>query len=117
MEECASDLAELPAPVSWQDCECVDSELVIWQNCLYVEDYASVWHFLAELPGCMWSGVPKKILSFLPATIHHNFLPPHASKPRRVWRAVFGALTVTMMMSPPRPIHDNSHIKTMNNNS
>ena len=44
---CASDLAELPVPVSWQDCVSVESVPVIWQNCLYVEEHASD---LAELP-------------------------------------------------------------------
>ena len=37
---CASDLAELPVPVSWQDCVSVESVPVIWQNCLYVEEHA-----------------------------------------------------------------------------
>ena len=45
---CASDLGEMPAPVSWQDCAVsVESVPVIWQNCLYVEEHASD---LAELP-------------------------------------------------------------------
>ena len=47
MEECASDLAELPVPVIWQKCLSVDSVPVIWQNCMYVEEGASD---LARLP-------------------------------------------------------------------
>jgi hypothetical protein len=47
VEECASDLAELPLPVIWQKCLSVDSVPVIWQNCMYVEEGASD---LARLP-------------------------------------------------------------------
>ncbi len=47
MEEPASDLAELPVPVSWQSCLSADSVPVIWQICLYVEDCVK---YLAELP-------------------------------------------------------------------
>ncbi len=48
VEECASDLAELPLPVIlWNCLWSVDSVSVIWQNCLYVEECASD---LAELP-------------------------------------------------------------------
>ena len=46
VEEHASDLAELPVPVIWQNCLSVDSVPVIWQNCLHVEERASD---LAEL--------------------------------------------------------------------
>jgi hypothetical protein len=45
---CASDVAELPVPVIWQNCLfVVDCVPVIWQNCLHVEECASA---LAELP-------------------------------------------------------------------
>jgi hypothetical protein len=65
VEECASDLAELPVcggvcqsfgriaciwrnvSVIWQNCLSVDSVPVIWQNCLNMEECASD---LAELP-------------------------------------------------------------------
>ena len=46
MEEHASDLAELPVPVIWQNCLSVDSVPLIWQNNLHVEEQASD---LAEL--------------------------------------------------------------------
>jgi hypothetical protein len=46
VEKCASDLAEFPVPVIWQNFLSVDSVPVIWQNCLYVEERASD---LAEL--------------------------------------------------------------------
>ena len=45
----ASDLAEVPVSLIWQNCLYVDSVSVIWQNCLYVEERASD---LAELPVC-----------------------------------------------------------------
>ena len=44
---CASDLAELPVLVIWQNCLSVDSVPVIWQDCLHVDKHASD---LAELP-------------------------------------------------------------------
>ena len=47
MEEYASDLAELPVPVIWQNCLPVGSVPVIWQSCLFVEERASD---LAEIP-------------------------------------------------------------------
>ena len=47
MEERASDLAELPVPVIWQNCVYLDSVPVIWQNSLLEEVSASD---LAELP-------------------------------------------------------------------
>ena len=47
VEECASDLAELPVPMIWQNCLSVDSVPLIWQNCLSVDKHASD---LAELP-------------------------------------------------------------------
>ena len=38
VEECASDLTELPVPVILLNCLwSVDSVPVIWQNCLFVE--------------------------------------------------------------------------------
>jgi hypothetical protein len=54
LEECASDLAELPVPVIWQNCLSVESgecasdlaELpvpVIWQNCLSVDSVPVIW--------------------------------------------------------------------------
>ena len=51
VEEHASDLAELPAPVIWRNCLYImDSAVpVILQNCLYVEECASD---LAELSVC-----------------------------------------------------------------
>ncbi len=56
MEEYASDLAELPVPVIWQNCLSVDSVPVIWQNSPYVEEGTSD---LAELPFgrivCLWT--------------------------------------------------------------
>ena len=45
VEKCASDLAELPVPVIWQNCLSVDSVPVIWQKCLHMEERAS---YLAE---------------------------------------------------------------------
>ena len=48
VEEHASDLAELPVPVIWQNCLNVDTVPLIWQrNCLYVEKQARK---LSELP-------------------------------------------------------------------
>ncbi len=43
MEECASDLAELPVPVIWRNLLSVDSVpvTVIWQNSLHVEECAN----------------------------------------------------------------------------
>jgi hypothetical protein len=41
LEERASDLAELPVPVIWQNCLSVDSVPVIWQNSLHMEECAS----------------------------------------------------------------------------
>ena len=45
VEERASDLAELPVPVIWQSCLCVDSLPVIWQlpSCLSVEEVSLIW--------------------------------------------------------------------------
>jgi hypothetical protein len=39
VEERASDLAELPVPVDWQNCLSVDSVPVIWQNSLWPQCY------------------------------------------------------------------------------
>jgi hypothetical protein len=47
VEERASDIAELPVPVIWQNCLSMDSVPVIWQNIQYVEEHASD---LAEMP-------------------------------------------------------------------
>jgi hypothetical protein len=57
VEECASDLAELPVPLIWQNCLwSVDSVPVIWQNSQYVWECASD---LAELLFvrivCLWT--------------------------------------------------------------
>ena len=56
MEERASDLAELPLPLIFQNCLSVDSVPVIWRNSPYVEECASD---LAELPFgrivCPWT--------------------------------------------------------------
>ena len=50
MEEPASDLAELPVPVIWQNCLWLwRSVPVIWQNCMSVEECASD---LVEWPVC-----------------------------------------------------------------
>ena len=49
VEEHASDLAELPVQVIWQNCLYADTVPVIWQNCLYLEKHASD---LAELSVC-----------------------------------------------------------------
>ena len=46
-EESASDLAELPLPVIWQNCLSVDRVPVIFLNSQYVEERASD---LAEFP-------------------------------------------------------------------
>jgi hypothetical protein len=43
VEERASDLAEFPVPVIWQNYLSVDSVPVIWQNCLYEEERAGCW--------------------------------------------------------------------------
>ena len=53
VEEHASDLADLPVPVIWQNCLSVDSAPVIWQNRLYLEEHAID---LAELPVCGGGG-------------------------------------------------------------
>jgi hypothetical protein len=46
VEEHASDLAELPVSLIWQNCLSVETVPVIWQNSLLVEECASD---LAEL--------------------------------------------------------------------
>ena len=55
MEECASDLSELPVPVICQNCLDVEDYAsdvvpVIWQNCLYVDSGVPVVTDLAQLP-------------------------------------------------------------------
>jgi hypothetical protein len=56
VEEQASDLAELPVPVIWQNCLSGESVPLIGQNSHYVEERASD---LAELPvSVIWQNCP-----------------------------------------------------------